>query len=136
MDRRTSFSILAAGLAAAGATTAASAQPTATTPTTGGIKLTVLYGHPPNPEEFEKYYLGVHMPLVAAIKGGNRREAAKCLSQADGSPAAFYRIFEMWFESAEQMSAVMGTPEGQKVRADLPNFTSGTTVTRLVSKLD
>ena len=29
-----------------------------------------------------------------------------------------------------------GTPEGTKVRADLPNFTAGTTVTRVVSRLD
>ena len=130
MDRRTSLSLLTAGLAVAGASTAATA------PTTAGIKFMVLYGHPPNPAEFEKYYLETHMPLVATVKGALRMEAAKCLPQADGSPPAFYRIFEMWFESAEQMSAVFATPEGVKVRADLPNFTTGTTVTRVVSKLD
>ena len=96
----------------------------------------VLYGHPPNPAEFEKYYLGVHMPLVAAMKGARRMEAAKCLPQADGSPPAFYRVFEMWFDSPEHMAAVFATPEGVKVRGDLPNFTAGTTVTRVVSKLD
>ena len=30
----------------------------------GGIKITALYGNPKNPEEFEKYYAGTHMPLV------------------------------------------------------------------------
>ena len=130
MDRRTSLTMLAAGLAAAGASSPASAQPT------GGIKLMVLYGHPPKPDEFEKYYLGVHMPLVNAMKGPRRTEAAKCLPQADGSPPAFYRIFEAWFDSPEHMAAVFATPEGMKVRADVPNFTEGTTVTRVVSKLD
>jgi len=130
MDRRTSLSLLTIGLAAAGTGAAADAEPT------GGIKFMVLYGHPPNPAEFEKYYLGVHMPLVAAIKGSRRMEAAKCLPQADGSAPAFYRIFEMWFDSPEHMAAVFATPEGVKVRADLPNFTAGTTVTRVVSKLD
>lgn len=130
MDRRTSLTLLAAGFAAAGATANAAA------PAAGGIKFMVLYGHPPNPAEFEKYYLDVHMPLVAAMKGANRMEAARCLPQADGSPPAFYRIFEMWFDSPEQMAAVFATPEGMKVRADLPNFTAGTTVTRLVSRLD
>jgi uncharacterized protein (TIGR02118 family) len=123
MDRRTSLSMLAVGLVAAGASA------TETTQTTGGIKFMVLYGRPPNPAEFEKYYLGVHMPLVAAMKGARRMEAAKCLPQADGSPPAFYRVFEAW-------AAVGGTPEGMKVRADVPNFTAGTTVTRLVCKLD
>ena len=130
MDRRTSLSMLAAGLAAAGTSSPATAE------TTGGIKLIVLYGHPPNPAEFEKYYLDVHMPLVNAMKGARRMEAAKCLPQADGSPPAFYRIFEAWFDSPEHMAAVFGTPEGMKVRADGPNFTKGTTVTRVISKLD
>lgn len=130
MDRRTSLSLLTVGVAAAGVSVAAAPKDT------GGIKLMVLYGHPPNPEEFEKYYLGVHMPLVNAIKGARRMEAAKCLPQADGSPPAFYRVFEIWFDSPEHMAAVFDTPEGKKVRADTPNFTSGTTVTRLVCKLD
>lgn len=130
MDRRTSISLLTVGLATAGLSTTATAE------NAGGIKLMVLYGQPPNPDEFEKYYLGVHMPLVAAIKGARRMEAAKCQPQADGSPPAFYRVFEMWFDSPEQMAAVFDTPEGKKVRADVPNFTAGTTVTRLVCKLD
>ena len=130
MDRRTAVSMLALGVAAQG--TSAAESPKAA----GGIKFMVLYGHPPNPTEFEKYYLDTHMPLVAAIKGARRYEAAKCLPQADGSPPAFYRVFEMWFDSAEHMATVFATPEGAKVRADVPNFTAGTTVTRIVSKLD
>lgn len=130
MDRRTSLSLLAAGLAAAGTSSAEAAQKT------GGIKLTVLYGHPPNPAEFEKYYVGVHMPLVYAMKGARKMEAAKCSPQADGSPPAFYRIFEAWFDSPEHMAAVFATPEGMKVRADVTNFAEGTTITRVTSKLD
>jgi uncharacterized protein (TIGR02118 family) len=131
MDRRTSISLLTVGLATASISTVPAAAGD-----TGGIKLMVLYGQPPNPEEFEKYYLDVHMPLVAAIKGARRMEAARCLPQADGSPPAFYRVFEMWFDSPEQMAAVFDTPEGKKVRADVPNFAAGTSVTRLVCKLD
>jgi len=132
MDRRTSLSLLTVGLAAAGVGTGT----TTAAQDTGGIKLMVLYGHPPNPEAFEKYYLGVHMPLVAAMKGARRMEAARCVPQADGSPPPFYRVFEMWFDSPEQMAAVFDTPEGKKVRADLPNFAEGTAVTRVVCKLD
>jgi uncharacterized protein (TIGR02118 family) len=122
--------MFAAGLAAGSTGHAATAK------AAGGIKLMVLYGHPPNPAEFEKYYCDVHMPLVAAMSGARRMEAAKCVPQADGSPPEFYRVFEAWFDSPEQMAVVFGTPEGMKVRADVPNFTAGTTVTRLVSKLD
>ena len=130
MDRRTSLSTLAFGLVPAGARAAETA------PTTGGVKLMVLYGHPPDPAAFERYYLGVHMPLAAALTGARRMEAARCLPQADGSAPAFYRVFELWFDSPEHMAEVLGTPEGARVRADLPNFTAGTTVTRLVCRLD
>lgn len=130
MDRRTAISTLAVGLAAQPASAGQVPQ------STGGVKLMVLYGHPPDPAAFEKYYLGVHMPLVATIKGARKMEAAKCVPQADGSPPAFYRVFEMWFDSPEHMETVFATPEGTKVRADLPNFTAGTTVTRLVCTVD
>jgi uncharacterized protein (TIGR02118 family) len=101
----------------------------------GGIKLTVLYGQPKSAEDFEKYYFGTHMPLFTAVKGIPRSELAKGMPKADGSPPAFYRIFEAWFDSPEQMAAVTSTPEWKKVGADLPNFASGG-VTILISKVD
>src|SRR5688500_287430 len=130
MDRRTSLiaalTLAAGAAAAAGKTSAQSA---------GGIKVTVLYGHPKSPEDFEKYYFGTHMPLVEAAKGGKRSETSKCPPTADGSPAPFYRVFEIWFDSQAEMSAITSTPEWKKVVADVPNFATGG-ITRVLSKLD
>jgi len=130
MDRRTS--LIAAFTLAAGAATAAEKT---RTQSAGGIKVTVLYGHPKSPEEFEKYYFGTHMPLVAEAKGGRRTETSKCPPAADGSPAPYYRIFEIWFDSQADMTATTATPEWKKVVADVPNYATGG-LTRLVSKLD
>jgi len=130
MDRRTS--LIAAFTLAAGAATAAEKT---RTQSAGGIKVTVLYGHPKSPEEFEKYYFGTHMPLVAEAKGGRRTETSKCPPAADGSPAPYYRIFEIWFDSQADMTATTATPEWKKVVADVPNYATGG-ITRLVSKLD
>lgn len=130
MDRRTSLIValtLAVGTATASERTSAQ--------TTGGIKVTVLYGHPKSPEDFEKYYLGTHMPLVVAAKGGKRTETSKCPPAADGSPAPYYRIFEIWFDNQADMTAITSTPEWKKVVSDVPNFASGG-ITRVVSKLD
>jgi len=99
------------------------------------VKLTVLYNLPKSPEDFEKYYFEVHMPLVAAVKGIRRTETSKGLPQADGSASAFYRTFEAWFDSPEHMAAVFATPEWAKVRADLPKVATGG-ATRLISKVD
>jgi uncharacterized protein (TIGR02118 family) len=130
MDRRTS--LIAALTLATGAATAAEKP---SMQSSGGIKVTVLYGHPKSAEDFEKYYFGTHMPLVVAAKGGKRTETSKCPPAADGSPAPYYRIFEVWFDSQEDMSAITGTPEWKKVVADVPNFATGG-ITRVMSKLD
>jgi uncharacterized protein (TIGR02118 family) len=45
------------------------------------IKLTVLYGHPTDPEAFEEYYADVHMPLVEKIPGAERWEAARVVDK-------------------------------------------------------
>lgn len=101
----------------------------------GGLKITVLYGHPKDPEHFEKYYLETHMPMVVAANPGKRMETTKVAPAADGSPGPYYRIFEIWFDSKEDMAAVTGTPEWKKVVADVPNFATGG-ITRVVSHLD
>ena len=130
MDRRTSLLAtltLAAGGALAGEKVGG--------PSPGGIKVTVLYGHPKSSEDFEKYYFGTHMPLVAAAKGGKRTETSKCPPAADGTPGPFYRIFEIWFDNQADMTAITATPEWKKVVADVPNFATGG-ITRVVSMLD
>lgn len=89
------------------------------------IKLTVLYGHPPDPAAFEDYYENTHMPIALKITGHSRSEAIKFLSAPDGSQAAYYRMFEFWFETPEAMEATLSSPEGQATAADIPNFATG-----------
>ncbi|MES2130589.1 MAG: EthD family reductase [Pseudomonadota bacterium] len=127
MDRRTSLSLSA--LACAGLV----AAPPALAQASAKIKYTVLYGMPKDPAAFEKHYLEVHMPLVAAA-GLSRYEASRCLPTADGAAPLFHRVFEAWFESQEQMNAQFGSAAWAKVRADVPTFATGG-VTRLMSSL-
>jgi uncharacterized protein (TIGR02118 family) len=130
MDRRDSLiATIALSLGAASAAEEKRSR------STGGIKVTVLYGQPKRPEDFEKYYFETHMPLVAAAKGSKRTETARCTPAADGSPGPFYRIFEIWFDDEADMTAITATAEWKKVVADVPNFASGG-ITRVVSKLD
>jgi uncharacterized protein (TIGR02118 family) len=91
----------------------------------GGIKLTVLYGEPKDPAQFEKYYAETHMPMVYAVKEIKRVEVAKGLPGPGGSLPPFYRIFEAWFDSADQFQQVTGTPQWKKIVDDVPNFASG-----------
>ena len=98
------------------------------------IKLTILYGHPTDPVAFERYYAETHLPLAAKIEGLRRTEYSKAIAPADGSPAPFYRIAELWFESLADLQAVMATPEAQATAADIANFATGG-ATRLISEV-
>ena len=89
------------------------------------IKLTVLYGHPTDTAAFEQYYASTHVPLALQMKGHERAELTKFMSAPDGVQAAYYRMAEFWFPSAEALQATMSSPEGQATAADLPNFATG-----------
>jgi uncharacterized protein (TIGR02118 family) len=41
------------------------------------IKLTVLFGHPTNPQEFERYYADTHLPIAGKMKGFSRLELTR-----------------------------------------------------------
>jgi uncharacterized protein (TIGR02118 family) len=89
------------------------------------INLVVLYGHPANPDEFERYYANTHLPITAGIKGAARVELTRCTSAPDGSRPAFYRMAEFLFDSPEQMSKTMDSPAAKAAVADLANFATG-----------
>lgn len=129
IDRRSMLPLGVAALAAITSGTNARAQ------AAGGVKITVLYGQPKSPDEFEKYYSGTHMPMVYAVKGIRRVELAKAVPRPDGSMPPFYRITELWFDSSEQMAAVTGTPDWKKVGDDVAKFASGG-ATILISKVE
>ena len=89
------------------------------------VKLVVAYGPPEDTDAFDRHYAATHTPLVHRIPGLQRFEAGRVLGTPDGSPAPYYWIAELAFESVESLQAAMGSPEGQAAAADVPNFASG-----------
>ena len=92
------------------------------------VKLTVLYGLPEDPEAFEEYYAGRHMPLAAKIPNVERFESGRVAAPEGGDPP-YQRIAELWFASASVMQESLSSPEGRAATDDIPNFaTAGATV--------
>jgi uncharacterized protein (TIGR02118 family) len=89
------------------------------------VKLVVAYGHPQDPAAFDRHYAQVHVPLAEKIPDVRRFEAGKVLGTADGSPAPYYFLAELWFDSVEQLQAALSSPEGQAAGADVGNFATG-----------
>jgi len=89
------------------------------------VKLVVAYGHPQDPEAFDRHYTQVHMPLAEKIPNVRRFEAGRVLGTVDGSQAPYYFIAELWFDSTEELQAALGSPEGQAAGTDVGNFATG-----------
>lgn len=84
------------------------------------VKITVLYGHPEDPEAFEQYYTNEHMPLVGELPHLQQAEVARVVATPDGGEPPYYRITELWFSDMDQMQQSLSSEEGQAVTGDLP----------------
>ena len=89
------------------------------------IRLTVLYGHPDDPTEFDRYYRDVHIPLARKMNGLEGWTIGKCQSATPGEEPQYYMIVGLYAESREAMETILDTPEGQATVADVANFASG-----------
>ncbi|MCA9263962.1 MAG: EthD family reductase [Planctomycetales bacterium] len=91
------------------------------------IRLTVLYGHPEDPAEFDRYYREIHIPIAKRMQGLKGWTIGKCQSAEPGDDAKppYYLIVGLYAESREAMEAILASPEGQATLADVPNFATG-----------
>ncbi len=89
------------------------------------VKLVVAYGPPDEPAAFDRHYSEVHVPLAEKVPNLRRFEFGKVLGTPDGSPAPYYLIAELWFDTAEDLQASFQSPEGQAAGADVGTFATG-----------
>lgn len=83
-------------------------------------KLVVLYPEPADPQAFEEYYRGTHLPLCAKLPG------VLDISYSIGlRDAPYFALFEATFADAEALAAALASPEGRAVEADVPNYATG-----------
>jgi uncharacterized protein (TIGR02118 family) len=90
--------------------------------------VTVIYNTPKDTAAFEKYYRGVHLPLVSANQqeiGFTRADLTRFTKNLDGSKPIYYRQAELYFPSLDAAKQGMGTAGFKKVGDDLANFASG-----------
>lgn len=89
------------------------------------VVVNVFYNAPTDPEAFEAYYLGTHMPIAEQIPGLEKAVLLKGLPGPDGSPPAYYRLTQLWYADAAAMAAAMSSPQAQAASADIANFATG-----------
>lgn len=89
------------------------------------VRLTVLYGHPDNSPEFDRYYHEVHIPLARTMKGLKGWTIGKCEPAARGEKPPYYMIVGLYADSRAAMEKILESAEGQATVADLANFATG-----------
>lgn len=82
--------------------------------------LTVLYPRPDDEAHFKKYYEEKHIPLAKQLPG--LKSCHYAYPAAIGPGDAPFCIFQAWFDSPEAMGQAMQSELGQKVAADVPNY--------------
>lgn len=88
-------------------------------------RLTVIYGHPTNPDEFLRYYREVHLPLAKKMHGFKGWSIGLCEPVVPGEKPAYFMIVGLYAETREAIEAILVSPEGKASVADVPNFATG-----------
>jgi uncharacterized protein (TIGR02118 family) len=89
------------------------------------VKLIVLFSQPEDASAFEDHWANHHVPLAQQIPNVRQLETAKVTGTPDGSQPPYHRVAELSFDSADEMQAAMGSPEGQQAVGDFQNFATG-----------
>jgi uncharacterized protein (TIGR02118 family) len=88
-------------------------------------RLTVLYGHPTDAAEFDRYYHEVHIPLARTMKGLTGWTIGKCEAASPGEQPPYYMIVGLYADSRQSLEAILASPEGQATVADVAKFATG-----------
>lgn len=88
-------------------------------------RVSVIYGTPTDPKEFDEYYRSVHIPLARKMQGLTRWTLTWSTGQDGHLEQDIYLIADLYAESKDAMDAIFASPEGQAAAADVPKFATG-----------
>lgn len=88
-------------------------------------RLTVLYGRPTDPEEFDRYYRETHLPIAQQMTGLTDWTLTWPSQQEGDVSSAIHLIVDLYAEDEAAMTAVLESEAGQAASADVENFATG-----------
>jgi uncharacterized protein (TIGR02118 family) len=94
-------------------------------------RLVVLYPPPEDPPKFREYYETMHSKLGSKIPNVRNMHFSFGVKGIPGDPSGVITDLQLfcvfmaeWDSEADMYEALTGTPEGQAVLADVPNYAS------------
>jgi uncharacterized protein (TIGR02118 family) len=87
-------------------------------------RMNAIYGTPVDPAEFDRYYRAVHIPLAFKMSQliGWRLTWVR---DAPGTPEGIHLIATLYTRTAEDLRAMLSSPEGRAASADVDVFATG-----------
>ena len=83
----------------------------------GAAYLVIYEGKPEDPEEFLRYYMEKHIPIVWTFPNIRRIEIEKGFDEGE-----FFMIARLSFDTIEDLREAITSPERERARADMQNF--------------
>ena len=89
------------------------------------VRLTVLYGQPTDPGQFDEYYAQTHIPIASKMRGWSRWTIEKVVTSPGDPPAPYYLVVGLYAPTLEDVGRILASPESRAASADVPNFATG-----------
>jgi uncharacterized protein (TIGR02118 family) len=89
------------------------------------IRILALHNAPDELSSYDDYYINVHMPLVRRIPGVQNIRYGRVIRAADGGPAPYFLISDVYFDDEAALQVALESPEMAEAFADVPNFATG-----------
>jgi uncharacterized protein (TIGR02118 family) len=89
------------------------------------IRVLALHNTPVELSSYDDYYVNVHMPLVRRIPGVRNIRYGRVIRAADGGPAPYFLISDVYFDDEAALQIALDSPEMADAFADVPNFATG-----------
>jgi len=88
-------------------------------------RLLTLYPQPSDTDAFRAHFEGKHLPLVEKLPGLRGYEYGFELAAVGGGESPYFCTFAGDFDDARALDAALGSPAGEAVAADVPNYATG-----------
>jgi uncharacterized protein (TIGR02118 family) len=88
-------------------------------------RVLALYNRPTDTAAFDRHYTTTHIPLAKRLPGLRSYTVSGGGVAGPQAETPYYLVAELDFDSVADIQAALGSPEGQAVAGDLPNFATG-----------
>ncbi|SRR6266567_143624 len=102
---------------------------------TTSARFLILWDTPEDPQEFDRHYREVHIPLAKQMPGLRRYTLSRNAARIRGGEP-YYVIAELDFDDLASLQKAFESPAGQQTGADVTNLARWASVHSMIYELE